>query len=129
MSETPLINDTLGVMFHFGLRFVVVSRSSFVLQIHTKLVSLYLIPFSRKEMTSALTAMATHVPSMFPDIQERLLNLISMVLTKKSYDAAMTDSGSQNQIHVDAPVSALKSFASSTKQKSSIRKRFIPPLF
>ena len=76
-------------------------------------------------MTSALTAMATHVPSMFPDIQERLLNLISMVLTKKTYDAAMADNTSQNQIHVDSTPSVLKPFSASSKQKSSIRKRLV----
>ena len=46
-------------------------------------------------MTKAINALATHVPSMLPDIQGRLLNLISMTLAKRSYEDIMMNVGAR----------------------------------
>ena len=58
LSRLNTINDILPLIFSYGLR---------------------------ESMTRAVTALATHVPSMLPEIQERLLDLVSTILFKKTY--------------------------------------------
>ena len=48
-----------------------------------------------ESMTKAINALATNVPSMLPDIQERLLNLISMTLAKRSYEDIIMNVGAR----------------------------------
>ena len=74
LSQQRYIHDILPLMFFHGLR---------------------------ESLGRAVTAMATHVPSLLPDIQERLLNTISMILARKSYNDILT--GSESKVDVKAP--------------------------